>query len=162
MAAWFWSLYGDRKKSDNHYVLKEKRRFSRKKDYRSHKSKHINSFQPSDFYQSPKTRIADRTANQNIEEPLRGMLILGLIEASILKFKLSIIKALHTQWKDEKQRSFPQGKKLVKCQIQYYKNISMLVIGFTLSEAQVDIICTIFYGERGTWRKFQFSFSFPH
>lgn len=106
--------FGGRKKGGNHRASKEKRQFSGKKGRGPCKSKHANSPKPSSFSKSPK----NRPAGQDLEEPLLKLLPPASVKTSTFKAKLSAVKALHKQWRDENQRSYLQSKKFVAYQRQ--------------------------------------------
>lgn len=88
-----WSGFGDKKKGGNHWAFKKKRPFSRKKGCRPCKSKYANFLQSSSSSKSLKNRLV----SQNLKEPLLEPLPSTLVEVSILKAKLSTIKALYKQ-----------------------------------------------------------------
>lgn len=77
-------------------------------------------------------------------EPLESL----LVEASTFKDKITKIKALHTQWRAEDKQTDLQGKQLVARQRQRCKDAGFVIFGFTLQEAQIDAICTIFYEQK--------------
>lgn len=71
-------------------------------------------------------------------------------EDSTLKAKVVGIKALHKQWKSEDAEDLVllQPDKLVVRQRQRCKQVGSVIFGFTLQEAQVDAVWTLFYERR--------------
>lgn len=62
--------------------------------------------------------------------------------------KLERIRALHARWKYEDTEEVLDGDALKTRQRSRCREIGLIVFGFTLHEAQIDAICTLFYDQR--------------
>lgn len=58
------------------------------------------------------------------------------------------IKALYKQWKLDNKDSLLQDDELMAKQRQQCKQVGLVIFGFTLQEAQVDAVWTLFYEQR--------------
>lgn len=83
---------------------------------------------------------------------ISNVIIVGLDlvpqEEASLQANVTNAKTLHAQWK-LKDTMFPVDRKaLIGCRRQHCKNIGLSVFGFTLQEAQIDAIYTLFYKQK--------------
>lgn len=82
------------------------------------------------------------------EEIMKPLLPLS-IKVTALEAKLEESKALHARWKTEDAKDNLQGEELV---VRQCKEIGLIVFGFTLRDAQVDAIWTMFFERRDLLR----------
>lgn len=55
------------------------------------------------------------------------------------------VQALHTQWRKEDVDHIVKGEELVRRQRQSWKELGLIIFGYTLHEEQVDAIWTLCY-----------------
>lgn len=67
------------------------------------------------------------------------------VEKSTLQAKIAESKAVHAQWEMEDTISPVKGEELIARRGQRCKDVGFIAFGFTLKEAQVDAIYTLFY-----------------
>lgn len=62
--------------------------------------------------------------------------------------RIARAQALHAKWKIEDLKEVVEGDALVARQRQRCKDVGVIIFGFVLQEAQVDVICTLFFEKR--------------
>ncbi|MCJ1349882.1 hypothetical protein MMC31_008125, partial [Peltigera leucophlebia] len=124
----------------------EKRQSRGKRSRESHQGKHAIPAKDS----SPPRHPPDIDNNdRDLAEAVKPSQSLS-IEASTLRNKITEIRELHKQWRFEDRQMDLQGKELVARQRQRCKDARLVIFGFTLQEAQVDAMCTIFYEQKSS------------